>query len=96
MRSSERFQADQNKNGEWFVFDNEDCYCVAGPMTEHDAIQKAINLKNKDAVNERKRKERKRDETLGLVRRDVKAHADDWAEIRALESKLRSNRFNNN
>jgi hypothetical protein len=44
---------------------------------------------------ERKRKERERDKALGLIRRDVKAHADDWAEIRALESKLRSNRFNN-
>lgn len=42
---------------------------------------------------ERKRKERERDKTLGLIRRDVKAHADDWPEIRALELKLRSQRL---
>jgi len=45
---------------------------------------------------ERKRKERERDKAKGLIRRDVKAHADDWPEIRELELKLRSNRFNNN
>ena len=43
---------------------------------------------------ERKRKERERDKSQGLVRRDVKAHADDWAEIRALELKLKTNRAN--
>lgn len=41
---------------------------------------------------ERKRKERERDKSLGLVRRDVKAHAEDWTEIRALELKLLSAR----
>lgn len=43
-------------------------------------------------ANDRKRKERERDKALGLIRRDVKAHADDWPEIRALELKLRSKR----
>ena len=41
---------------------------------------------------ERKRKERERDKAKGLIRRDVKAHADDWAEIRALELKLNNSR----
>mgnify|MGYP003652633551 CR=1 FL=1 len=41
---------------------------------------------------ERKRKERERDKTQGLIRRDVKAHADDWAEIKALELKLKNAR----
>ena len=92
MRADERFKADQDKNGEWFVFDNEDCYCVAGPMPEHDAIQTAINLRDRELANERKRKERERDKAQGLIRRDVKAHADDWAEIKALELKLRNAR----
>ena len=42
---------------------------------------------------ERKRKERARDKVKGLIRRDVKAHPDDWAEIRALELKLRTKRY---
>tara|TARA_R110002073_G_scaffold335762_2_gene528805 strand:- start:49 stop:201 length:153 start_codon:yes stop_codon:yes gene_type:complete len=42
---------------------------------------------------ERKRKERERDKAQGLIRRDVKAHPDDWAEIRALELKLRTKRY---
>jgi hypothetical protein len=42
---------------------------------------------------ERKRAERKRDKAKGLIRRDVKAHPDDWAEIRALELKLKSKRY---
>ena len=41
---------------------------------------------------ERKRKERERDKAKGLIRRDVKAHADDWAEIKALELKLKNAR----
>jgi hypothetical protein len=44
-------------------------------------------------ANERKRKERERDKAQGLIRRDVKAHPDDWAEIRALELKLRTKRY---
>jgi hypothetical protein len=47
----------------------------------------------KEAVNERKRKERERDKAKGLIRRDVKAHPEDWAEIRALELKLKSKRY---
>ena len=42
---------------------------------------------------ERKRAERERDKAKGLIRRDVKAHAEDWAEIRALELKLRAKRL---
>jgi hypothetical protein len=41
---------------------------------------------------ERKRKERERDKAQGLIRRDVKAHADDWPEIKALELKLKNAR----
>ena len=41
---------------------------------------------------QRKRAERARDKAKGLIRRDVKAHPDDWAEIRALELKLKNNR----
>ena len=41
---------------------------------------------------ERKRKERERDKTQGLIRRDVKAHPEDWAEIKALELKLKNAR----
>jgi hypothetical protein len=46
----------------------------------------------KNTANERKRKERERDKAQGLIRRDVKAHADDWPEIRALELKLKDAR----
>ena len=46
----------------------------------------------KEAVNKRKQKERGRDKELGLIRRDVKAHPDDWEEIRELEARLRSER----
>jgi hypothetical protein len=40
---------------------------------------------------ERKRKERERDKAKGLIRRDVKAHPDDWAKISLyiLELKLK-------
>jgi hypothetical protein len=48
--------------------------------------------KRKEAVNERKRKERKLNKAKGLVRGEVKAHAKDWPEIKALELKLRSER----
>jgi len=44
------------------------------------------------SATERKRLERKRDIDAGLVRRDVKAHPDDWPMIRELESKLREQR----
>ena len=47
----------------------------------------------KTTANDRKRKERERDKAQGLIRRDVKAHADDWPEIRALELRLRSGRI---
>jgi hypothetical protein len=51
--------------------------------------------KNATTPAERKRAERERDKAKGLIRRDVKAHSEDWPEIRELELKLRSNRFNN-
>lgn len=41
---------------------------------------------------ERKRKERERKAELGLVRRDVWAHPDDWPEIRELEKRLQKDR----
>jgi hypothetical protein len=43
--------------------------------------------------NKRKKDERDRNKAKGLVRGEVKAHAEDWAEIRALELKLRSERY---
>jgi len=42
---------------------------------------------------ERKRKERERKAELGLVRRDVWAHPDDWPKIRELEKKFQKNRL---
>jgi len=36
-----RFEADCNEKGEWFVFDNEVCYCMAGPMSEEAACDLA-------------------------------------------------------
>jgi hypothetical protein len=51
-----------------------------------------LNNIPKTTPAERKRAERERNKAKGLIRRDVKAHPDDWAEIRALELKLRSNR----
>ncbi len=36
-----RFEADCNPSGEWFVFDNEACYCMAGPMSEEAACDLA-------------------------------------------------------
>jgi hypothetical protein len=52
----------------------------------------ATPAERKEAVNERKRKERKLNKAKGLVRGEVKAHAEDWPEIKALELKLRSQR----
>lgn len=43
-----RFEADCNEKGDWFVFDNEACYCVAGPFDEHKAILMAIELNEKN------------------------------------------------
>jgi hypothetical protein len=47
---------------------------------------------SKSTANDRKRKERERDKALGLIRRDVKAHFDDWPKIRELELKLKAAR----
>ena len=55
----------------------------------------ALRQTMKTTPAERKRKERERDKAQGLIRRDVKAHAEDWAEIRALELKLKNNRGEN-
>ena len=41
---------------------------------------------------ERKRAERIRNKAKGLVRDEVKAHAEDWPQIKALELKLRRER----
>jgi hypothetical protein len=41
-----RYEADCNSSGEWFVFDNEDMYCMAGPLEEEDAIDMTIQLNN--------------------------------------------------
>ena len=42
--------------------------------------------------NKRKKDERDRNKAKGLIRDEVKAHSDDWPEIKALELKLRGNR----
>ena len=47
MRS--RFEADC-EDGEWYVFDNEICYCCAGPMSEHSATSKAIELNREHQI----------------------------------------------
>jgi hypothetical protein len=39
-----RFQADHDKNGDWFVFDNEIFYCMAGPLKEDEAVSLSIKL----------------------------------------------------
>ena len=44
MNSNLRYEADHDKNGEWFVFDNEACYCMAGPLKEDEAISLQIKL----------------------------------------------------
>ena len=44
--------------------------------------------------NDRKRKQRERDKAKGLVRHDVKAHAEDWAEIKRLILDLETARVN--
>ena len=49
MEIMERFQADQDKSGEWFVFDDDHCYCCAGPMSESEAVELKIKL---EAENE--------------------------------------------
>tara|TARA_R110000803_G_scaffold177200_1_gene239611 strand:- start:224 stop:379 length:156 start_codon:yes stop_codon:yes gene_type:complete len=43
---------------------------------------------------ERKRKQRERDKARGLVRHDVKAHVEDWAEIKRLILDLENARVN--
>jgi hypothetical protein len=44
MNFNLRYEADHDKNGEWFVFDNEACYCMAGPLKEDEAISLQIKL----------------------------------------------------
>lgn len=40
-----RFEAGESSCGSgWMVFDNEACYCVAGPMSEEAACDLAANL----------------------------------------------------
>ena len=46
------------------------------------------------AVAERKRKQRERDKAQGLVRHDVKAHVEDWAEIKQFILDLENARAN--
>ena len=43
---------------------------------------------------ERKRKQRERDKARGLVRHDVKAHVEDWAEIKRFILDLETARVN--
>lgn len=44
-----RFEAD-SEDSEWYVFDNEICYCCYGPTNEHDAIEKSIQLNREHEI----------------------------------------------
>jgi hypothetical protein len=35
-------------DGEWFVFDNDACYCVAGPYGEEEAAVELLRLKQQE------------------------------------------------
>ena len=45
-------------------------------------------------AKDRKRKERERDKAQGLIRRDVKAHDDDWPKIKLYLLELKMARLN--
>jgi len=61
-------------------------------MSRKNALHEGLQM-TAPTPAERKRKERERDKAKGLIRRDVKAHVDDWPEIRELELKLKTNRL---
>ena len=42
----DRYEIDSDDMGEWYVYDEEDCFCCAGPMTEEEAINMKIKLNN--------------------------------------------------
>jgi hypothetical protein len=39
-------------DGEWFVFDSDDCYCVAGPYGEEEAVVELLRLKQQEHDDE--------------------------------------------
>ncbi len=51
-----RYDADSDKYGQWFVYDNEFCYCRNGPMSEHEATSMAIQLNKEDKQMRQKEK----------------------------------------
>jgi hypothetical protein len=61
-----------------------------------NAIKKPFGALVPSTPAERKRKQRERDKAQGLVRHDVKAHAEDWAEIKRLILDLETARQINN
>ena len=44
MIKIDKYTADCDTNGEWFVFDNDAFYCFAGPMSEEEAVELKIKL----------------------------------------------------
>ena len=53
MNLEDRFEVDIDGDScEWFLFDNEDCYCVAGPFKdEEEALLFRRNHINKESDN---------------------------------------------
>ena len=47
-----RYEAMGDGSWDWYVYDNEACYCVAGPLIEHDAITMAIELNEKAGASQ--------------------------------------------
>jgi hypothetical protein len=45
---SKYFVAQGLKDDGWFVFDNVDCYCVAGPYGEEEAVVELLRLKQQE------------------------------------------------
>jgi|TARA_R110002153_G_C13081353_1_gene474422 hypothetical protein len=85
----------------WMNCQTESWFEHCEKSAEHETrycLHRSIQNKRSGVITtpaERKRAERARDKAKGLIRRDVKAHAEDWAEIRALELKLKNNRGEN-
>ena len=44
MMKSDYFVDDGSVAGEWYVFDNDSCSCVAGPYDEERAIEELLRL----------------------------------------------------
>ena len=49
---SKYFVALNYEGGEWFVFDDEACCCVAGPCGEEEAVVELLRLKQQEHEDE--------------------------------------------